>query len=78
MSYGNGTNRQRSLPRPGEQVAWNTTQGETHGTVDKIVTGTTQVRGHTAKASPQHPQVLVRSDKSGKQAIHKPQALRRK
>ena len=66
-----------TTPKPGTHVRWNTPQGETHGTVEKIVTGTAHAGGHTAKASKEHPEVLVRSDKSGKTAIHKPDALKK-
>ena len=61
--------------KPGDKVAWNTSQGETHGTVERKVTGTDQVRSHVAKASKEHPEYRVKSDKSGKEAIHKPDAL---
>ena len=64
------------LPHPGDKIAWNTSQGETHGTVEKIVTGTTKVKGHTATATREHPDVLVRSNKSGKEAVHTPEALK--
>lgn len=66
-----------TTPKPGDHVRWNTPQGETHGTVDKIVTGTAKAGGHTAHATQKHPEVQVRSDKSGKTAIHKPEALKR-
>ena len=65
-------------PEQGDEVAWNTPQGETHGKVEKIVTGTAKVKGHTAKASKISPQVLVKSDKTGKEALHKPQSLHKK
>ncbi len=61
----------------GDKVAWNTSQGETHGTVEKIVTNTTKVQGHVAKATKQSPEVLVKSDKTGKEAVHKPGSLKR-
>jgi hypothetical protein len=65
------------LPHRGDKVSWDTSQGETHGTVEKIVTSTTQVKGHTAKATKENPQVLVRSDKTGAKAVHKPGSLQR-
>ena len=65
------------LPTQGDRVRWNTPQGETRGTVEKIVTTTTKVGGHTAKASREHPEVLVRSDKSGKEAVHRPEQLKK-
>jgi hypothetical protein len=65
------------LPDKGEKVKWDTPQGETHGTVEKIVTSTTKVKGHTVKATKDHPEVEVRSEKSNKKAIHKPEELKK-
>lgn len=67
----------KDLPRKGDKVRWNTSQGETHGTVEKIVTSETRVKGHVAKASRNHPEVLVKSDKSGKAAVHRPEELKK-
>ena len=64
--------------KPGDKVKWDTSQGETHGTVEKVVTSTTKVKGHTAKATKDEPQVVVKSDKSGSEAVHKPEALHKK
>ncbi len=64
--------------KPGDKVTWNTSQGETHGVVEKKVTGTTHVKGHVAKASREDPEYLVKSDKSGKEAVHKPDALHKR
>lgn len=61
----------------GDKVKWGTAQGETKGTVTKKVTGTAKVGGHTAKASKDEPQFKVKSDKSGKEAIHKPEELKK-
>jgi hypothetical protein len=58
-------------------VKWDTSQGETHGNVVKKVTGTEKAGGHAAKASKAEPQYRVKSDKTGKEAIHKPEALRK-
>ncbi len=66
-----------SLPKKGDKVTWGTSQGETHGTVEKVVTSETHVKGHTAKATKEHPEVLVKSDKSGKEAVHKPEELKK-
>ncbi len=65
------------LPKKGDKVSWKTPQGETHGTVEKIVTSDTEIKGHKAKATKDDPEVLVKSDKSGKEAIHKPDALKK-
>ena len=66
------------LPKPGDEVSWGIAQGKTEGKVEKVVTSTTKVKGHIAKASKEEPQVLVKSKKSGKQAVHKPEELKKK
>jgi hypothetical protein len=66
------------MPKQGDKVSWNTAQGETHGVVEKIVTKTTKVKGYTAKATPDSPEVLVRSDKTGAEAVHKPGSLKKR
>ena len=63
--------------KAGDKVKWGTAQGETHGTVVKKETGTAKVKGHTAKASKDDPQYRVKSDKSGKEAIHKAEELKK-
>jgi hypothetical protein len=61
--------------KPGDRVQWNTPQGKTTGTVKKKLTAAKTIKGHVAKASKQNPEYLVQSDKSGKQAAHKPNEL---
>lgn len=63
--------------KPGDKVSWGTSGGETHGTVEKKVTTATQVKGHTAKATKEEPQFVVKSAKSGKTAVHKPDDLKK-
>lgn len=62
----------------GDRVEWNTSQGKTTGRVKARVTGRARVKGHEANASSDAPQIRVKSDKSGKEAIHKPESLRKK
>lgn len=62
----------------GDHVTWDTSQGKTTGKVVKKLTRTAKVKGHVAKATPDAPQYLVRSSKSGKKAIHKPRELRKR
>lgn len=64
--------------KTGDRVEWNTSQGKTTGRVRDKVTGRSRVKGHDAKASKDEPQIRVKSDKSGKEAIHKPESLRKK
>ncbi len=61
----------------GDHVQWNTSQGITTGRIEKILTEATDIGGHHVAASVEEPQYLVRSDKTGKQAAHKPQALKK-
>ena len=61
----------------GDKVRWNTTQGQTEGTITAKVTGTAKAGGHVAKASAEDPQYRVKSAKSGKTAIHKAEALKK-
>ncbi|WP_407530418.1 DUF2945 domain-containing protein [Methylobacterium oryzisoli] len=63
--------------KKGDEVKWDAAGGEAHGTVVKKETGTTKVKGHTAKASPADPQYRVKSDKSGKEAVHKATELKK-
>ena len=62
----------------GEHVAWQTPQGETHGTVERKLTHPTRIEGHRVAASPENPEYLVKSAKSGKKAAHKPSALHKR
>jgi hypothetical protein len=64
--------------KKGDHVAWETSQGETHGAVERKLTAETHIKGHKVAATPEDPQYLVKSDKSGKEAAHKPDALRQK
>ena len=63
--------------KSGDHVKWGTAQGETSGKVVRKETGTAKAGGHTAKASKDDPQYRVKSDKSGKEAIHKPDELKK-
>ncbi len=63
--------------RKGDKVEWNSHGGKTIGTVEKKITSRTEAGGRVVDASPDEPQYLVRSDKSGGDAVHKPDALRR-
>jgi hypothetical protein len=64
-----------STLKKGDKVEWETSQGKTNGTVTRKVTGEAKAGGHTAKASAKEPQFEVKSAKTGKTAIHKPESL---
>lgn len=65
------------MVKAGDKVKWNTAGGETQGTVEKKVTSETKIKGHVAKATEEEPQFVVKSDKSGKEAVHKPEELKK-
>ena len=52
--------------------------GEATGEVEKKITSHTEAAGRTVAASKDEPQYLVKSEKSGGEAVHKPDALRKK
>ncbi|MFF3846559.1 DUF2945 domain-containing protein [Streptomyces sp. NPDC002328] len=68
----------KKQPSKGDKVAWSTHGTETTGTVEKKITDRTEAAGRTVDASPDDPQYEVRSDKSGRSAVHKPSALKKK
>jgi hypothetical protein len=62
----------------GDEVAWNTSQGETRGTVVEKKTKDFQFDGQKFTASADDPAYLVESEKSGKRAAHKESALKKR
>ena len=64
--------------KKGDRVEWGTSQGKTTGTVKRKLTSKTEVGRHTAKASKSEPQYLVESEKTGAEAAHKPESLKKK
>ena len=62
----------------GDHVEWNTSQGKTTGKIVAKVTGTKSIKGHIAKPTKDDPQYEVKTDETGKTAIHKPAALNQK
>jgi hypothetical protein len=59
----------------GDHVQWNTSGGTTTGVIQKRLTSETHVSGQKVAASEDDPRYLVKSDKSGKEAAHKPDSL---
>ena len=64
--------------RKGDHVTWKSHGGIAEGTVEKKITEDTEEAGRTVRASKDDPQYLVKSDKSGGEAVHKPDALKKK
>ena len=60
----------------GDKVEWKTHGTTTSGEVEEKITEDTEAAGRTVRASEDDPQYRVVSDKSGKDAVHKPDALR--
>jgi hypothetical protein len=63
--------------KKGDKVRWNTSQGETHGKVVDIRTSDFSIEGTDLTASKDDPRIVVESDKTGKRAAHKPDALKK-
>jgi len=59
----------------GDRVTWRSHGGEAKGEVERRITSDTEAGGRTVRASEDDPQYLVRSDRSGGEAVHKPSAL---
>ncbi|WP_225752627.1 DUF2945 domain-containing protein [Actinotalea sp. Marseille-Q4924] len=62
--------------REGQQVRWNTSQGETHGRTVERRTEEFTFEGQTFKASADEPYWIMESDKTGARAAHKESTLR--
>ena len=63
--------------RKGDKVSWNSHGGEAVGEVEEKITQDTEAAGRKVRASQDDPQYLVKSDKSGGEAVHKPAALKK-
>ena len=61
----------------GDKVEWDSSGGHSTGKVVKKVTSTTQIKGHKVAATKDEPQYIVESEKSGKQAAHKAESLKK-
>lgn len=61
----------------GESVSWKSSQGTIAGTVEKKLTKAMEIEGHHVAASPENPEYLVKSKRTGAKAAHKPGALKK-
>jgi hypothetical protein len=65
--------------KPGDKVVWSSHgSDDTPGVVLRKITTETELAGRKVKASAEEPQYLVRSEKGGGEAVHKPSALKRR
>jgi hypothetical protein len=62
----------------GDKVEWNSHGSTAEGKVEKKITSDTHEAKRDVKASKDDPQYLVKGDKSGGEAVHKPSALKKK
>ena len=62
-------------PKKGDHVTWSSHGQTVEGTVERKITSDTEASGRTVRASKDDPQYEVKSDKTGKTAVHKPGAL---
>jgi hypothetical protein len=63
--------------RKGDKVSWSSHGGTATGEVIRKISSDTEAGGRTVRADKDAPQYLVRSDNGG-EAVHKPDALRRR
>ena len=63
--------------KTGEKVEWDQSQGTTTGKVVRKLTTPTTIKTHKVAASPDNPEYLVESGKTGARAAHKPSELRK-
>jgi DUF2945 family protein len=64
--------------KKGDRVEWSSHGSKAVGEVERKITSDTEAAGRRVRASKDDPQYLVRSEKSGGEAVHKPDALRRR
>ncbi|VEG43384.1 Protein of uncharacterised function (DUF2945) [Mycolicibacterium flavescens] len=64
--------------RKGDKVQWKSHGTTVTGTVEEKITSGTEAAGRTVRADSDNPQYRVRSDKSGRDAVHKPESLKKK
>lgn len=61
--------------KQGDRVEWESSQGTIVGKVEQKLTEPIDIKKHHVDASADEPQYLVKSEKTGKQAAHKPESL---
>ena len=64
--------------KKGDKVSWQSHGNTVPGTVEKKITSDTETAGRTVRASKDEPQYKVRSDKTGKDPVHKPESLKKR
>jgi hypothetical protein len=62
--------------KKGDKVQWKSHGQNVKGTVEEKITGDKKSGGRKVRASKEDPQYRVESDKTGADAVHKPNALK--
>ena len=63
-------------PKKGDEVTWSSHGHQVKGEVEEKITERTEAAGRTVDASAEEPQYKVKSAKTGREAVHKPEALK--
>jgi hypothetical protein len=63
--------------KKGDKVEWKSSQGTIAGTIQQKLTEEIAIKGHHVAASEENPEYLVTSDKTGAEAAHKPESLKK-
>ena len=63
--------------KKGDKVKWKASEGTIYGHVEKKLVSPTKIKNHKVKASSDDPSYLVKSDKTGAKAAHKPESLKK-
>ena len=64
--------------KKGDAVRWQASQGTIEGKVERKLTSPTDIKGHHVVATEDDPQYLVKSDRTGARAAHKPASLKKR
>jgi hypothetical protein len=63
--------------KKGDEVEWKSSQGTIKGKVVRKVTRPMEIKGHHVAADQENPEILVKSNKTGALAAHKPGSLKK-
>ncbi|AXL86968.1 DUF2945 domain-containing protein [Streptomyces sp. CB09001] len=64
--------------KKGDKATWSSHGSRTEGEVERRITERAEAAGRTVDASADDPQYQVRSDRSGRSAVHKPSAPKKR
>lgn len=63
--------------KKGDRVEWHSSGGTSRGRIKEVITQPTDFKNHHFEASEEKPEYRVESETSGKDAIHKGDALKK-